>query len=95
VDGAFVVAILLYRQDYGRKADCFASKPGDSLEGKEVVCVIGERFVLVGISWLLFSMVRRGSRSWRSVCLPTITNFPERFLIVTSGGAAIFAVDLE
>lgn len=31
-------------------------------------------------------------RGWGVVCLRTITNFPESFLIVISGGAAIFVV---
>lgn len=59
MDGAFVVCVFFDREDYGCETDCFAGEPGDALEGEEVVCVIGEGFVL--LRWVSCSVYGRGS----------------------------------
>jgi len=92
VDRAFVVGVFLDGKDDSCEGNCFAGEPGDSLQGKKVVCVVGERFVLRGISrvqgW-------SGRISKDYACLHTMTNLPESFLIVTSRGAAIFVALLD
>ncbi len=90
MDGAFVVCIFFNRKHYSCEADCFSGEPGDALEGEEFVRVIRNRFVLSRRGQLWCGVVWYGEEG--SVCLHTMMNFPERFLIVTPGGAAMAAV---